>query len=161
MTALSPTPALRPKRATRAPARFNGTVDKANRKKDKGKERRMWLFYIVEVLALLLSFRTHPKNTLKSGDTIFYMARKSLFFLGGLFHVYKKFYKTRDIPIIFLKFINIATYSWIPIIISASDQFSKFHRSPLCWFLKGHFNFLFVSSAIFSSGLCILHDPCS
>jgi hypothetical protein len=37
----SPTPALRPKRATRAPARFNRTIDKANRKKDKGKERQI------------------------------------------------------------------------------------------------------------------------
>ena len=33
----SPTHAQRPKRATRAPARFNGTVAK----KDKGKERQM------------------------------------------------------------------------------------------------------------------------
>jgi hypothetical protein len=35
----SPTPALRPRRATRAPARFNRTIGKANRKKDKGKGR--------------------------------------------------------------------------------------------------------------------------
>ena len=38
---LSPTPALRPKRATRAPARFNKTMGKANRKKDKGKRRQI------------------------------------------------------------------------------------------------------------------------
>ena len=33
--------ALRPKRTTRAPARFDGTVGKANGKKDKGKGRQM------------------------------------------------------------------------------------------------------------------------
>ena len=33
--------ALRLKRATRAPARFDGTVGKANGKKDKGKGRQM------------------------------------------------------------------------------------------------------------------------
>jgi hypothetical protein len=38
---LSPSPAPRPKRATRALARFDGTVGKANRKKDKGKGRQM------------------------------------------------------------------------------------------------------------------------
>jgi hypothetical protein len=38
---LSPTPAPRPKRAAKALARFNGTVGKANRKKDKGKGRQM------------------------------------------------------------------------------------------------------------------------
>jgi hypothetical protein len=37
----SPTPASRPKRATRAPARFNGTVGKVIGKKDKGKGRQM------------------------------------------------------------------------------------------------------------------------
>jgi len=37
----SPTPALRPKRAARAPARFDGTIGKANGKKDKGKGRQM------------------------------------------------------------------------------------------------------------------------
>jgi hypothetical protein len=37
----SPTPAPRPKRATRAPVRFDGTIGKANRKKDKGKGRQM------------------------------------------------------------------------------------------------------------------------
>jgi hypothetical protein len=37
----SPTPAPRPKRATRAPARFDGTVSKAGEKKDKGKGRQM------------------------------------------------------------------------------------------------------------------------
>jgi len=37
----SPTPAPRPKRATRAPVRFDGTVGKANGKKDKGKGRQM------------------------------------------------------------------------------------------------------------------------
>jgi len=37
----SPTPTPRPKRAIRAPARFNGTVSKANGKKDKGKGRQM------------------------------------------------------------------------------------------------------------------------
>ena len=37
----SPTPAPRPKRATRAPARFNGTVGKVIGKKDKGKGRQM------------------------------------------------------------------------------------------------------------------------
>ena len=36
---LSPTPAPRPKRVIKAPARFNGTISKANRKKDKGKGR--------------------------------------------------------------------------------------------------------------------------
>jgi hypothetical protein len=36
---LSPTPAPRPKRAIRALARFNGTISKANGKKDKGKGR--------------------------------------------------------------------------------------------------------------------------
>jgi len=35
----SPTPASRPKRATRAPVRFNGIVGKG--KKDKGKGRQM------------------------------------------------------------------------------------------------------------------------
>ena len=33
--------ALRPKRTTRAPARFDETVSKAGRKKDKGKGRQM------------------------------------------------------------------------------------------------------------------------
>ena len=37
----SPTPAPRPKRATRALMRFDGTVGKANGKKDKGKGRQM------------------------------------------------------------------------------------------------------------------------
>jgi hypothetical protein len=37
----SPTPAPRPKRATKAPVRFDETVDKANKKKDKGKGRQM------------------------------------------------------------------------------------------------------------------------
>ena len=37
----SPTPAPRPKRATRAPVRFDRTVGKANGKKDKGKGRQM------------------------------------------------------------------------------------------------------------------------
>jgi hypothetical protein len=37
----SPTPAPRPKRAIRALARFDRTVSKANRKKDKGKGRQM------------------------------------------------------------------------------------------------------------------------
>ena len=37
----SPTPAPRPKRAIRAPARFDRTVSKANGKKDKGKGRQM------------------------------------------------------------------------------------------------------------------------
>jgi hypothetical protein len=41
MTALSPTPAPRPKRATRAPVRFNETMGKANREKDKGKGRQI------------------------------------------------------------------------------------------------------------------------
>jgi hypothetical protein len=36
-----PTPALRPKRATRALARFNKTVSKAGGKKDKGKGRQV------------------------------------------------------------------------------------------------------------------------
>jgi hypothetical protein len=36
----SPTPAPRPKRAIRAPVRFNGTVSKASGKKDKGKGRQ-------------------------------------------------------------------------------------------------------------------------
>jgi len=35
----SPTPAPRPKRAIRALARFDGTISKANGKKDKGKGR--------------------------------------------------------------------------------------------------------------------------
>jgi hypothetical protein len=35
------TPAPRPKRATRAPVRFDRTVGKANGKKDKGKGRQM------------------------------------------------------------------------------------------------------------------------
>jgi hypothetical protein len=38
---LSPTPALRPKRAIKALVRFNGTMGKANKKKDKGKGRQM------------------------------------------------------------------------------------------------------------------------
>jgi hypothetical protein len=38
---LSPTPAPRPKRATRAPARFNGTIGKVIGKKDKGKGRQI------------------------------------------------------------------------------------------------------------------------
>ena len=38
---LSPTPALRPKRATRALARFNRTVGKVIGKKNKGKGRQM------------------------------------------------------------------------------------------------------------------------
>jgi hypothetical protein len=37
----SPTPALRPKRATRAPARFNRTIGKVIGKKDKGKGRQI------------------------------------------------------------------------------------------------------------------------
>jgi hypothetical protein len=36
---LSPTPALRPKRATKALARFNRTIGKVIEKKDKGKGR--------------------------------------------------------------------------------------------------------------------------
>jgi len=35
------TSALRPKRVVKAPARFNGTIGKANRKKDKGKGRQI------------------------------------------------------------------------------------------------------------------------
>jgi hypothetical protein len=38
---LSPTPALRPKRVVKAPARFDETIGKANGKKDKGKGRQM------------------------------------------------------------------------------------------------------------------------
>ena len=38
---LSPIPAPRPKRATRAPVRFDGTVGKVIGKKDKGKGRQM------------------------------------------------------------------------------------------------------------------------
>jgi hypothetical protein len=38
---LSPTPTLRPKRATRAPVRFNRTVGKAIGKKNKGKRRQI------------------------------------------------------------------------------------------------------------------------
>jgi hypothetical protein len=38
---LSPTPALRPKRATRALARFNRTIGKVIEKKDKGKGRQI------------------------------------------------------------------------------------------------------------------------
>jgi hypothetical protein len=37
----SPTPAPRPKRAIRALARFDGTISKANGKKDKGKGRQI------------------------------------------------------------------------------------------------------------------------
>jgi hypothetical protein len=66
------------------------------------------LSYIIEVLASLLSFKTHSKNTSKSDNTIFYMARKGFIFLS--FHVYKKFHETRDIPIIFPEFMNIAMY---------------------------------------------------
>jgi hypothetical protein len=42
--ALSPTPALRPKRAIRALVRFDETIGKANGKKDKGKGRQICLF---------------------------------------------------------------------------------------------------------------------
>jgi hypothetical protein len=38
---LLPTPILRPKRVVKAPARFNRTIGKANRKKDKGKGRQI------------------------------------------------------------------------------------------------------------------------
>jgi hypothetical protein len=38
---LSPTPASRPKRATRALARFNGTIGKVIGKKDKRKGRQI------------------------------------------------------------------------------------------------------------------------
>jgi hypothetical protein len=37
----SPTPAPRPKRAIKAPARFDRTISKANGKKNKGKGRQM------------------------------------------------------------------------------------------------------------------------
>jgi hypothetical protein len=37
----SPTPTSRPKRATRAPVRFNGTIGKVIEKKNKGKRRQM------------------------------------------------------------------------------------------------------------------------
>jgi hypothetical protein len=36
---------------------------------------------LVEVLVALLSFRTYSKNTLKSGNTIFCIARKINFFV--------------------------------------------------------------------------------
>ena len=58
--------------------------------------------------AITFIFKTHSKNTSKSDNTIFYMARKTFIFLS--FHIYKKFYETRDIPIIFPKFMNIAMY---------------------------------------------------
>jgi hypothetical protein len=58
---------------------------------------------------VLASLYTHSKNTSKSGYTIFCMAGKSFNFL--IFQVYKWFHETRDIPIIFPKFMNIAMYS--------------------------------------------------
>jgi hypothetical protein len=45
--------------------------------------------------AITFIFKTHSKNTSKSDNTIFYMARKSFIFLS--FHVYKKFHETRDV----------------------------------------------------------------
>jgi hypothetical protein len=38
---LSPNPTPRPKRAIRALVRFDGTIGKVNRKKDKGKGRQI------------------------------------------------------------------------------------------------------------------------
>jgi hypothetical protein len=54
------------------------------------------------VLASPLSFKTHSKNTSKSGDAVFYMARKCL-----IFSTFKFLKKIHETPWVFMNMTSI------------------------------------------------------